>query len=124
MSFTVEFDSKNRCLVSRFTGHMDAETREKYAQAVVQAGQEHGCKRLLNDLSQATVVDLTTMDIYYLPKALEAAGIDHSWKRAILFAKDFSKFRFFETRMINEGQLVRIFQDHDAAIRWLIEGRE
>jgi hypothetical protein len=119
MSFTVEYDQENRCLISRLTGPMDTEEMGKYSRAIVLTGQEHSCKCLLNDMSQAEL-DLTTIDIFYLPKTLEAAGIDRSWKRAILFAKDFPSFRFVETRMINEGQLVRIFQDHDAAIEWLV----
>ena len=124
MSFTVEFDSKNRCIIGQFIGSMEEETTFQYMRAIVQAGQEHGCKCLINDLSQATLDNFNTLDIYNLPQTLKTIGFDYSWKRDILFAEDFPKFRFIETRLINEGQLVRIFQGRKAAIKWLKEGRE
>ena len=124
MGFTVQYDPKNRCVIGRFMGSMEEETTSQYMRAIAGAGQELNCKFYLNDLSQATIDDFTTLDIFNLPQTLKTVGIDHSWKRAILFAKDFPKFRFIETRMINEGQPVRIFQDRKAAIKWLKEGRE
>ena len=123
MSFTVQYERNNRFLIGRYTGTMDQGTRDEYAQAIVQAGEEYNCKCLLNDMSQAKI-DFSTMEIFDLPKVLDCTGIDRSWKRAIIFSTDFDDFRFLETRMVNEGQLVKIFQDHDAAIRWLKEGRE
>ena len=123
MGFTVQYDRENRCLFGRYTGTMDPGARGEYVQAIVQAGEEYNCKCLLNDMSQAKI-DFSTMEIFDLPKVLDCTGIDRSWKRAVIFSTDFDKFRFLETRMINEGHPVRIFQDRNAAIRWLKEGRE
>ena len=120
MSFTVRYDPENKCLIGCFVGTFDKGTRDEYARAILQAGQEHNCKCFLNDMSNIKL-DLTTMDIFHLPRFLDSIGIDRSWQRAVVFSRDYDQFRFLETRMINEGHQVRIFQDHDAAIEWLKE---
>jgi len=123
MGFTVQYNQKNRFLIGHYTGTMDPGARDEYAQAIVQAGEEFNCKSLLNDMSQVKI-DFSTMEIFDLPKVLDCTGIDRSWKRAIIFSTDFDDFRFLETRMVNEGHTVRLFQDRKAAIKWLMEGRE
>jgi len=118
MKFTVHYDPENRHLVARLIGTLDKKTIGQYAQAIVQAGMENNCRNLLNDLSQVRV-DMSVADISHLPELLNSMGIDSSWKRAVVFHGNHDIFRFLETRMIDEGQLVRVFQDHEAAIAWL-----
>jgi len=123
MKFTVHYDPESRHLVARLIGALDKKTIGQYARAIVQAGTEHNCKNLLNDISQVKV-DLSVADIFFLPELLDSVGIDSTWKRAVVTRGNHDIFRFLETRMINESHPVKIFQDQEAAVTWLSSGGE
>ena len=80
---------------------------------------------MLSDYRQAEL-DLSTLDIYLTPRLLAEALAPHgvrasSIKRAIVVSGNLKDFHFFETVTLNTGQDLRMFQDMDAARKWLLE---
>ena len=87
--------------------------------------KEHNCFLILND-SREAVPDVSTIDIYSLPKffseMLSEAGVQvHKLRRAIIVSKDMNEFAFFETVSRNRAQNVMLFRDPDEAKKWLKE---
>ena len=86
----------------------------RYAHEIIKQLRAHHCLRLLNDMRKASI-KLSTMDIYELPawieERLEEAGVSRFCKRALLVARNFSDYEFFETVTRNHGQLLEVFAD-------------
>ena len=61
-----------------------------------------------------------TLDIYNMPKSARQAGIEHRFKRALVVSELSSDFHFLETVFINQGHIVKMFTDFDAALHWLL----
>jgi len=71
-------------------------------------------------------LNLSTMDIYEIPKLLSDTfipygGSIYKLKRAIVILKDFEDYRFFENVTLNQGQNAKLFYDVDEAKKWLAE---
>jgi hypothetical protein len=65
----------------------------------------HNCLRLLNDMRQASL-RLSTVDLYELPAWIEEAGVNRACKRALVVARDFNDYKFYETVSRNQATLM------------------
>ncbi len=97
---------------------MNLETAMEYSKGIQKEKSAHDCKLILNDMREAEL-NLATVDIYYLPGMLDAAGLDRSWKRAIIATNQLEDYRFFETVARNRGYQVRVFTEKNKAMNWL-----
>jgi hypothetical protein len=124
MTYQVVYDPDEDCVHGRIEGQVDLALVHEYAKEIIRQLSAHNCLRFLNDMRQASVT-LSTVDIYDLPAWIEEAGMDRSCKRALLVAKDFDDYLFFETVSRNHGQLVEVFADRSqtAIFRDLAEAR-
>ena len=91
---------------------------------VMRLAKEQDCFLVLGDYREMTVANLSTVDIYDVPKIITdvatASGLPvHKFKRALVVAQDLDDFSFFETVTLNRGQNVKIFQDMAEARKWL-----
>jgi hypothetical protein len=110
MTYQVVYDPDEDCVHGRIEGQVDLALVHEYAKEIIRQLSAHNCLRFLNDMRQASVT-LSTVDIYDLPAWIEEAGMDRSCKRALLVAKDFDDYLFFETVSRNHGHLVEVFAD-------------
>ena len=122
MTFSVSYDQENDCVIGGFTGVFDWKTAALYAEAITDTASKHDCTRFLNDMRQAELA-LSTSEIFRIRDMLDTAGVDSSWKRAIVAARDLEDYRFFETVALNRGYGVRIFTDPIQAMSWLTKTR-
>ncbi len=126
MVFKVEYDEGRNCVIGTFAGRLDMESAREYAKEIAKVSADNDCARFLNDLRGAEP-GFSTLDIHDLPKTLheltEGAGLDRSWRRAILApkGKDVRDYDFFETVAANQGYTVKVFADLDKAMDWLLE---
>ena len=101
------------------TNH-DIEATETKALALA---AEAGPGRFLKDLSKVEALDLTTLDIYYLPERWRSLQANRRNREAIL-APDSSAIMndllFYETVCQNRGWQVKIFSQRQDAIEWLL----
>lgn len=87
----------------------------------MQAGSTHGAARFLVDCL-GTTVQLATAEIYRLPEAAQAAGMNRHCHVAIVAGSSVQRvdFEFYETRAHNLGYDHRLFAQVDEALAWLV----
>jgi len=120
MPYSVTYDTETDCIYVSVQGKLNLSLLDSIAAEVARCIVEHGCRRILNDLRQATPT-ASVSDIYNMPKHALAAGVDRAVKRALLINEPFSTFRFLETVFINQGNIVQLFNNVDDAKRWLFD---
>ena len=121
MQCSVAYDQEMDYSLASCEGIFNLATIKKYARKIVETAEEHGCKRLLNDLRDVQL-DVDTMDIFKSPEVVQMKGIDRHWQRAVVVAEEYEKdFHFFETVAVNNGHLMKVFVDYQSAVEWLKE---
>ncbi len=114
MAYKVTYSSDEGCVHARIEGAVDLALAQRYAREIITQLRAHHCLRLRNDMRQASL-KLSTMDLYDLPawieERLEEAGVSRSCKRALLVARDFRDYEFYETVSRNHGHLLEVFAD-------------
>jgi hypothetical protein len=110
MAYEVIYDPQEDCVHGHIEGQVDLALVHEYGKEIIKQLRAHHCLCFLNDMRQAWG-RLSTVEIYDLPAWIEEAGMDRSCKRAILVARDFDNYQFFETVSRNHGHLVEVFAD-------------
>ena len=124
MAFKLSFDQTNKIIQSVVRSPFNWVLLEKMVPALAQSLNETGYKKLLLDFRKSKIA-MSTMMIYKTPKKLfdtfQTFGIDIRFvKRALVVASGINDFQFLENVSENQGQYVKIFEDYDEAIDWLI----
>ncbi len=123
MPFSVTYDKETDCIFVTVEGNLNLSLLDRMAAEVSRYIDEYGCRRILNDLRHAKLVE-PTIDIYSMPNHALKAGVTRSAQRALVVNGTFSEFRFLETVFINRGNIVRLFNNIDDARRWLSSEKE
>ena len=114
MPYNVIYNADEDYVHATIQGKVDLALVHRYSRAIIKQLSAHNCLRLLNDMCK-TSLELSTVDIYELPawieEEAEKAGIHRSCKRALLVARDFDDYKFFETVSRNHGHLLEVFTD-------------
>lgn len=110
MAYQVIYDPEADCVHGCIEGEVDLALVHEYGKEIIRQLRAHHCRCFLNDM-RAAWGRLSTVDIYDLPAWIEEAGMDRSCQRALLVARDFDDYAFFETVSRNHGQLVQVFAD-------------
>jgi hypothetical protein len=111
MPYKVIYNADEDYVHATIQGKVDLALVHRYSREIIKQLNTHHCLRVLNDMRKASP-ELATLDIYELPAWLEEeAGIRRSCKRALLVAKDFDDYLFFETVSRNHGHLLEVFAD-------------
>ena len=118
MSFTVDYDLDNDCILVHVKGHFDPSVLHRIAEQVAVFVRVHHCLRVLNDLTQAKLTP-GVADVYDMPTQAAKAGIENQLKRALLVKVVSPQIEFLETVFMNQGHLVKVFTDRNAALAWL-----
>ncbi len=131
MAYKITYNADEDCVHASIEGEVDLALAQRYAKEIIKQLRANRCPRLLNDMRQASIT-LSTIDLYDLPawleERLEEAGMTRFCKRALLVARDFNDYQFYETVSRNHGHLLevfadskntRIFRDMAKAYEWL-----
>lgn len=113
---------KNEDIISTIcSGNMNYENMVKMFSECIHAGKKNGITKYLTDNRNITF-DLSTIDIYDLPKTFMKQGLE-LWSRVAVIVSSKSRknedFSFFETVSHNMGYNVRLFTNKDKALEWL-----
>jgi hypothetical protein len=116
MAYQVTYSPDEDCVHARIEGVVNLATARRYAKEIIKRLSAHHCRRLLNDMRNASI-KLSTADIYDLPawieEACEAVGVTRYSKRALLVSRDFNDYEFYETVSRNHGHLLEVFADSE-----------
>ena len=118
MPYSIKYTNETNCIYVSIEGTFDLSLFDSMAAEVAQYVNEFGCRRILNDMRQATPIG-STFDIYSMPKHALEAGVTRNVRRALLVRGSFSQFRFLETVFVNQGNMVQLFNNIDDAKQWL-----
>jgi hypothetical protein len=123
MTHTVIYNQDLKVIETKVQGNISLKNLKELIAEIAQISEETGCVLILNDNREATI-QLSTVDIYGLPRIMEetfiSLGIDPSrLMRAHVIARDAKDTHFYETVSANIFQTVRFFYDIDEAKKWL-----
>lgn len=118
MSYRVEYREDGDYIYVAFEGSIDIQSFQSMAREVGRLIHEVNCSRVLNDLRRAGL-DESLGDVYFMPKQALAAGVARNIRRALVVAGDVDDYRFMETVFLNQGNIVKVFENFDEAERWL-----
>ena len=118
MNFEITYSEKYNCLMGKFTGELTLENIKEYVKEITNMVIKHDCKRLINDLREATI-KLSIADFFNAPRIASDEIFDRSWKRAIIVKEKTDKLSFFETTSLNQGFHVKVFLNIEDALKWL-----
>lgn len=121
MAIEYAIDSQGETLLVETWGRDESiEEVMEYGQAVIQAGIEKGCTKVLCDERNLEYA-LETIDTYEYAKFV-AEMAPKVGKVAIVFNPQCSEeAKFWETVAVNRGVQVAMFRDMEQARRWLNE---
>jgi hypothetical protein len=121
MKYTAEYDETNAICIVRVSGQNKRPEDSMILQRF--AGEfraENGCNRFLFDMTQAEIIGGTwnTFLTGTVPADPDRKQIQQ--KIALLYVGDMSDHEFMETVAVNRGYDLRVFNDHDKAMDWLV----
>ncbi len=119
MGYELSYDAEKKIIRGRVLGELNPSLVKNMAVDLEKLGRKHKCPRLLSDLREA-VISKSLLDIYSMPRVVEQAGMQKSFRRAIVVNPPVNDYRFLEIVSVNEGQEVRVFSDPEEALRWLV----
>ncbi len=127
MSHAINYNPETQTIEIIIQGTFNLDEFKEIGLQAVQLAKENECFHILSDYRKAEFIQLSTIEIYDLPKLLSGlaapAGINASkLKRAIVVArKDAPDAKFVETVSANQGQRVKFFLEIDEAKEWLAQ---
>ena len=125
MAQTTVYNSEAHIIETKFEGKLALKEAKKIISKIAQVAKENNCFLCLSDYRDAEL-NLTTSDIYNLPKLLSDMTAQEglsatTFKRAIVVRNNLEDFRFFETVTLNSMQNAKLFHEVDEAKKWLLE---
>jgi hypothetical protein len=90
----------------------------------MEMANKHGVSKFLADL-RAVTSRVSTVQIYLLPKLLDALGVGRDSRVALVISEDFKQeddCKFYQTVSGNQGFVVGLFHEPDRARQWLANG--
>jgi len=121
MSHRLTYDPDSDCLVLRIRGKVTIELIRELAPQVGRMFEETGCRRLLNDMSAATI-DISVTDLFTSPKIMDDSGVGRNTRRALVVSREFEESGFLENVTRNRGHNFRAFVNIKEAKQWLLSG--
>ena len=119
MSYKINYDKEKGYIAVTTEGDFALSTLKELAADIAGFVERYNCNRILNDMRRARLTE-GTFNIYNMPKIASRAGIEPRFKRAMVVNELSSDYHFLETVFVNQGHIVKIFTDIDAALRWLL----
>lgn len=124
MNLSTEFDSEKNIFIVHVVGEYRRPHDGFEAQRlVIETFAEHGCRRVLLDLTQAEVIAGALSTYQTANPKPEVAQELRKFSFAAVYAEISEDDRFFETAAFNQGFRVKAFDDLEQALEWLEKER-
>lgn len=123
MAYRITFNKDHKIIESEIYGEVVVNDVIKMSNDMVDYSLEYNSYLWLYDFHGTKRINL--IDIYYMPRQLDEilkrlGREKHAIKMAIVTNTDVKDFEFVETVARNVGHKLKIFDDTDAARKWLI----
>jgi len=123
MDVDVGYDEATAICTIRVTGWMIGRDATKdYFSSALPTLEKHACSRVLFDMRGAEWQPDTGI-FFHLGAEPEAWGWKRTYKAAAVYRRITNDERFLENVAVNRGYMLRVFEDEDEAIAWLLTGQ-
>lgn len=120
MKWQMYYDDKYQIIHTKTSGVLEIKAAAIMRGEGIAMAKKHNCNRGLLDHSEITGDELTTMDIYNLPKTYNELGVPRTFRLALVVPKRFMEnLKFYETVCHNNGYSISVFFDRETALNWL-----
>ena len=119
MSYKIKYKKEQGYIAVTVEGNFALSTLKKMAADIAGFTERYNCNRILSDMRHTRLTE-NTFNIYNMPKIASQAGIEPRFKRALVVDELSSDYHFLETVFVNQGHIVKIFTDINAALHWLL----
>ena len=124
MTWAIEYDDDLQIVVLTYSGKTTGEDIKEAAAARIAMGKEKGVNKFLIDAGKVETEASATLSIYEVPEDLYLRQEANRKSRIAVIRPESSVSRemveFYETACLNLGWLVKVFQDRDNAVEWLL----
>ena len=124
MGWNIGVSEGEKIVHAVISGEVTMEHARQMASEGLEMAGRHGVSRFLADV-RAVNSQISTVQIYLLPKVLEVLGLARDSRVALVTAKDPEQendFRFCQTVAGNQGFAIGLFYEPDQARQWLLDG--
>jgi hypothetical protein len=122
MNWQTSYQNNTQLIELTYSGSVTQVELAKSAQAALDLAQQHGTYKVMTDCT-AIQAGHSLADLYFLSDWLITMKA-HRLKEAVIMpteAASSEMARFWETTCINRGLRVRVFDQREAAERWLLD---
>lgn len=125
MPWSTSYSPEVDAVVTTYVGLISPESLKQAVEGTMALGLEKGTSKFLADCT-ALEGGHSIVDLYFISKLLEEAGVSRTFREAIVLPHLQSagdEVRFWETTCWNRGMDVWIFRTTAEAVGWLAQGR-
>jgi len=124
MSISITKHEEKSWIEINVKGELGVQTAEEIIRLAIQSLSEANYQRLLTDTREADPI-LSIWDYYRLAgfiakKVKDTELKPGSIRRAHVGRQGWKELQFFETVLFNRGQVMKLFNDREKAIEWLL----
>ena len=116
----IKYLDEKDIVLFRTSGTYELEAEVETLKEIAAKLKKHNCNRFIVDHRETNVI-ADPVKSFERSALYEEIWGDRSTRAAIVFRELNEDYQFFETVVRNRGWNVRIFDDYDAAIGWLLE---
>jgi hypothetical protein len=120
MGYSIEYVEEDDIVQVTVVGPFSFDSTLDMTSDVIRELSNNGSHRLLQDHRQASL-EMSTLDIFKLPRVAKAFGLASNTKVALVYNQDQKDYKFIETTTVNQGYVLKVFADIREAKQWLIE---
>lgn len=123
MVWRIQYLSDQNVVLVKTQGDIPYEELPKQFSDAVRLAQKNNTNCYLFDDTELHI-NVSTLDIYDIPKMILATEISRSSRIAIAISPEENRiedYQFLETVCVNQGLNVKFFSEIDKAYNWLIE---
>ena len=122
MSFKVTISENNEYIIGKLIAPLDRETVTELTKEYVKIIKATGIKRILNDVRGVSDAMGITDGYEFAYNDTRALNLPSDIRAAILTKPGDTTHSFQETVALNAGYMVKVFDEFEAAVTWLLKG--
>ena len=124
MAWQVAFEAPRRIVSVSYAGHVTSQDIRSCVERVIELMRAENTNLVFMDIGGVTRIDAGTVEILSLPELYRSLGLTGSFRQAIVAPPGSAALdaaAFYETVCLNRGHQVRLFQERDRALEWLVK---
>ena len=123
MTWKTEYNDELQIVVLTYTGEITGNDIKEAAAARIKMGRRKGVEKYLIDTREVQTDSSATLDIYEVPTRIYPNECINQRSHIAIIKPELPAatrmVRFFVDTCVNRGWSVKMFEDHESAVKWL-----